>query len=522
MNQRADEAGTLPDLLRAHAAAAPERAALIYGDRVTSYAKLLVRSGQVARALRSERLEPDARIAYLGKNSDTYFELLLGAAHAGVAMTPVGWRLGAGEIATILQDSGARLLLVEPEFLPIVGALGWEGEAVVIEPGCESFDRWLAQGAGGDIASTARPDDVVLQLYTSGTTGQPKGVMLTHRNLLAWQRRMAESGADWFEWATDERALINMPIAHIGGTGWGITALRAGVSCLIHREFDAGQTLAAVGGGQVGKIFVVPSALQLMLQHPDAEAAAQRARGGLRHILYGASPITEALLDEATAAFDCDFCQLYGLTETAGTITNLCAADHKAGNRERLRSAGRANPGVELRIECAGLVCPPGEVGEILIRSTNVMAGYWGRPEETRAALAPDGWLRSGDAGYLDADGYLYLCDRIKDMIVSGGENIYPAEVENTLSCHPDIAEVAVIGVPDERWGEAVKAIVVPQPESHPDAGALLAFARARIAAFKVPKSVDFVSVLPRGASGKVLKRVLREPYWRDRPRQVN
>ena len=242
----------------------------------------------------------------------------------------------------------------------------------------------------------------------------------------------------------------------------------------------------------------------------------------LKYMLYGASPIPAALLKECIEVFGCGFVQMYGMTETTGTIVALPPEDHVLG-LDRMRSAGKALPGVELAIlDADGNELPPGQVGEIATRSGSNMAGYWNLPEATAKTLGSDGWLRTGDAGYMDSDGYLYIHDRIKDMIISGGENIYPAEVESAICDHPDVAEVAVVGVPDEKWGEAVKAIVVMKPGKKATPSDIIGFARERIAGFKTPKSVEFIEALPRNASGKILRRHLRDPYWVGKDRRVN
>jgi acyl-CoA synthetase (AMP-forming)/AMP-acid ligase II len=299
-----------------------------------------------------------------------------------------------------------------------------------------------------------------------------------------------------------------------------LTATRGGMSVL-YPDFDPSAAVAAIAELRVTHAFLVPAMIQFMLASPGA---AQADYASLRGISYGASPISEKVLVEALRTFRCDFMQLYGLTETTGAITVLPAEDHDPDGPKRhlLRSAGRPIENVALRVvDPAGeRDCAEGEVGEVLIRSPQNMKGYWGNEQATRAAFAGE-WLRSGDAGYLK-DGYLYLHDRIKDIIISGGENIYPAEVENALMQHPAIADGAAIGVPDERWGEAVKACVVLKPGAKADAAEIVEFMRARIAHYKCPKSIDFLESIPRNPTGKILKRVLREPYWRGRERRIN
>ncbi|HEX8802832.1 MAG TPA: AMP-binding protein, partial [Acidimicrobiales bacterium] len=283
---------------------------------------------------------------------------------------------------------------------------------------------------------------------------------------------------------------------------------------------DPAEILRVIPGHRVTNAFMVPAVIQFLLATPGVEST---DFSSLRALVYGASPITDSVLVAGMERFGCEFIQVYGLTETTGAITQLDGADHDpVGRPGLLRSCGRPYPWVEVRVvePSTGEDVPVGQVGELWTRSRQNMAGYWGKPSATAEAIDADGWFRTGDAGYADADGYLYLHDRVKDMIVSGGENVYPAEVENVLMTHPGVADVAVIGVPDERWGEAVKAIVVPAGD-RPDPAEIVAFARERLAGYKLPKSVDFAEVLPRNPSGKLLKRELREPYWAGVERRV-
>jgi fatty-acyl-CoA synthase len=307
-----------------------------------------------------------------------------------------------------------------------------------------------------------------------------------------------------------------MPVFHVAGCNMGVFALAQGSTNLILKDVDPVRILELIPRYRVSYALFVPALMLMITQMPQA---ASTDFSSLRKLFYGASPINEALLKSAQQLFGCEFFGLYGLTETTGGGTCLMPEGHAAG---KLRSCGTAYPGVELKvINGDGEAVPCGEVGEIVIRHGIVMKGYWKRADATAEAIR-DGWFYTGDAGYLDDEGYLYIHDRVKDMVVSGGENIYPAEVENAMFGHAAIADVAVIGVPDERWGEAVKAVVVLKPGAQVTAEELINFARERIAGFKVPKSVDFVSALPRNPSGKILRRELREPYWQGRTRNVN
>jgi long-chain acyl-CoA synthetase len=346
-------------------------------------------------------------------------------------------------------------------------------------------------------------------MYTSGTTGVPKGVLTTHRNLAAAATTSARWGFD-----AQTVSLTPLPLFHIGGIGWVYCGLWHGAATILVSEFDPVQVLETLERQRVTNPIFVPTMLQMLTAVPRA---ADRDFSALRSITYGASPITTTALRAALRTFRCDLIGLYGLTESTGGVVHLDGPDHDPdGPRQHLlRSAGQPYPWVELRIvdPATGRDRPPRAVGEVWLRAPNVMAGYFNRPEETKAALTPDGWLRTGDGGYVDDEGYLFLTDRVKDMIVSGGENVYPVEVEEVLAQHPDVSDVAVIGVPDTRWGEAVTALVIARDGRTPAAEELIAFARERLAGYKLPRSIELVDELPRTPTGKVLKRELRERY---------
>ena len=523
-----DAMPTLGDIVRYHARRCPDAIVLSFEGRETSWAALERGSNRVANALMAAGCQSGERIAFVGKGTDEFFELMFGVAKAGAVLVPVQWRLALEEMQQILDDAQVTTLFVGSDQFDKVDGLSRvlrrAGTLITMEPcagGWMDYGRWRDAASTDLCANAVDPSAVALQLYTSGTTGHPKGAMLSHRNILSGRREGMLARMEWNDWLEGDVNLVALPVGHIGGIGWAIVGLFNGARSIIQREFIPAQVLEAIEHHGVSRMFVVPTALQMLLLHPRVR---QIDYSGLRHILYGASPIALDLLREATEVFGCGFCQQYGMTETCGTIVYLPPQDHEPAGNKRMRAAGIPMPGVEIRIVDAETrePLPIGRVGEVETRSVANMVGYWNDSYSTAHALSTDGWLRTGDAGYLDEDGYLYIHDRFKDMIVSGAENIYPAEVENAIYGHPAVQEVAVFGVPDDKWGEAVKAIVVLKQGMPADPQGVIDFARTRIAAFKTPKSVEFVAALPRGPSGKILRRVLREPYWQGRTRQVN
>ncbi len=512
----------LGDIVRTHAAGQSEAVALVHEGRPTTYGELNRAANKVAQGLIAERIRPQARVAHLDKSSDLFFELLFGVAKAGAVMVSVNWRLAPPEVLHIVNDAGAEVLFVGEDFFPVIDKIRDELRTVrkIIalsrtHPGWESFANWRDRHGDVDPRLPAKPSDTAVQFYTSGTTGLPKGAELTNANFAYMFRVWTES----WHLEPGKRSIVCLPMFHIGGAGWGMAGLYAGARNYVVREFVPSQILDIVQNERIEVVLLVPAMILFLVQAPQVR---ETDLSSLRLIVYGAAPIPAELLKQARAIFKCGFQQVYGLTETTGAITLLPPEDHDPSDAKKLLSCGYAQEEVELRIiGDDGRDLPPGQVGEIAVRSPQVMGGYWKLPEATARAVRGD-WFFTGDAGYLDEKGYLYIYDRVKDMIVSGGENIYPAEVESALFGHPAVADVAVIGVPDERWGEAVKAVVVRKAGADVTPGELVEWARARIAGYKLPKSVDFIDVLPRNPTGKILKRELRKAYWGDKERQVN
>jgi long-chain acyl-CoA synthetase len=486
---------------------------------------------RVAQAATSEGLGIGDRIAFLDRNGMAYFDFLFGGSLIGAVNVAVNWRLAPAEIGAIIDDSGAPVLVIHTDYLaalesmpsglPLVRRIVVIGDdaAECADPRSISFGVWIAHTSGEDPGHVGEPDEVSMQLYTSGTTGLPKGVMLTNANL---STAISEAGVT-FHIADDTVSLVAMPLFHIGGSGWALCAMSRGGRSIIVRDVEPTTLLNLIATERISEMFVVPAVLMMLLATPSLAAT---DLSSLRLIFYGASPISEDVLVKCITAFGCAFCQVYGMTETTGAITALSFEDHDPDGPRRglLRSAGKPHQSVELRVvdPDSGQDAPLGTVGEVWTRSPYNMSGYWRNPEDTAAVIDSEGWLKTGDAGYFDEDGYLYLHDRIKDMIVSGGENVYPAEVENVLLSHPAIVDAAVIGVPDPKWGETVKAIVVLGPGAVLDEDGVIAFARSKLAHYKCPTSVDAADALPRNPSGKLLKRELRAPYWVHQGRSIN
>lgn len=515
---------TLADLVRLHARRRADATAFLCEGRRSTFAQFHGTTSRVANGLIAAGITQQVRFAYLCRNSDLVYEVFYGGVKARAVAVGLNWRLSRDEITYILKDSEARLLFTDAATLPLARAAADNcsliSQIIAIDaPGADAARDYLSWRNGqSDIepACAVCSDDVACQLYTSGTTGRPKGVLLTHRNFMEQRRAAADSG-QWMNAEEGSIALVAMPTYHVGGLTMGTIAFHQGATTVVSKNPDPESLIETIEQHRVTHTFLVPAVIQSLLARCEGKSEPLKS---LRLLRYGAAPISAALLRQTRTTLSCDLMQVYGMTEATGTVACLPPADHdEAGGR--MRSCGKPLAHVDICImDAQGRPVSAGVVGEICIRAGSVMAGYWKQPKATAEAFHDD-WYRSGDAGYLDEGGYLYLRDRIKDLIISGGENIYPAEVENVICDHEAVVEAAVIGVPDPRWGEAVKAIIVLRRGSTVSQADLIQFIRQRIAGFKVPKSIEFVEQLPRNPSGKILRRELRLPYWSGRESQL-
>lgn len=494
-------------ILRQLANDRPDAPALTFDGETWTFAQLNARSSQTANALKAAGVGVGDRVALLTKNCAECFELLFACNKIGAILTGLNWRLASAEIESILADAMPTVIITSAGETHLLTPKTLQKLSVrkVITLG-QDYQQWRMSASDADPGHQSAPDEVALLLYTSGTTGLPKGVMLTNRGM-SYTPRL---GALW-GMGPDCVNLVAMPMFHIGGCGYGTSALTVGGHTVLMREVNTEHIIQLIAQYRVTHTFLVPTVVRALLEAPGIQ---QADFSSFKWLMYGAAPMGDVLLRRAMDKLSCEFIQAYGMTETSGTVVQLPPADHEPeGPRAKLlQSVGRAVEWVQLRVvdPATQQDVPVGNVGEIWIQSDMLMSGYWRKPAETSETLQPDGWLRTGDAAYLDAEGYVYLFDRYKDLIISGGENIYPAEIENVLNGHAAISEVAVIGVPHDKWGETPRAVVVLRPGLQATEVELIAYTRERLAHYKCPSSVLFTDTLPRNASGKLLKRELR------------
>jgi long-chain acyl-CoA synthetase len=503
------------------------RAAQLHGERVgvvdaaggaaVTYAGLARRIGALAGALTG--VPAGGRVGVLAANSPAHLELFLGLPAAGRVVVSLNTRLAIPELVGLAQDARLSLLVADDDHRDAARAIAARaGVPRVVHVG-EEYEALLA-GAAAPAPPVAAPGPGTLAAisYTGGTTGRPKGVMLSHGNLLANARHNLIATGH----RPEDRWLHVCPMFHVAGTANVVAATWVGAHQVVLPRFDAAAVCAAIAEHAITHLVLVPTMLGMLLDHEREHPA---DLSSLRHVQYAASPITPELQRRVLERLpDADVAQFYGMTEAAPTVATCTPADHRRAGGRRLASMGAPVVGVEVEVRDAasGARLPVGEIGEVWVRGPNVMLGYWDQPEATAAALV-DGWYRTGDAAHADADGYLFLVDRLKDMIISGGENVYSVEVEAVLAAHPAVLEAAVFGVPHERWGEAVHATVAVAPGTAVTPDELIAHCRAAIAGFKVPRAIDITTdPLPKSGAGKLLKHRLRAPFWAERERNIS
>ena len=518
----------MDDRLAYWAAENPDGEAITYGPRTFTWAQWDERVRRAAGGLQALGIGRGDIVSFLDKNHPACVEISMAAGSLGAANAIVNWRSSGDEVDYAVNDCGATVLFVGSELMPTITKIREQLTKVehVIEvtpDGAEgdAYEAWLAASTPVSRPDDVTPDDVCLVMYSSGTTGRPKGVMLTHHNMVTH----TVSAHDGWEFEPGDKSMVAMPLFHVGGSSYVLFGIHDGIPSVMTREPDGGSLAGAILNG-ANRTFLVPAVLAQVLQvGPDAV----KLFGALKTYTYGAAPMPPPLLRAAMEAWpDTDFIQVYGLTEVSGVATQLSAEDHRtavsSGHPERLVSAGRPIPGVEVRIVSPDTLedLPVGEHGEIWLKTEQLMKGFLGKPEETAAVITDDGWFRTGDMGKVDGEGYVFVEDRLKDMIISGGENIYSPEVERVLAEHPAVMECAIIGVPDDTWGETVKAVVALKPDTSATEAEIIEYCREHLAHFKCPKSVDILEALPRNPTGKILKKNLRAPYWEGRDRGVN
>jgi acyl-CoA synthetase (AMP-forming)/AMP-acid ligase II len=508
----------LRDRLDHWARVRPGDTAMTFGAQAFTWGQWRQRILRLTGALRDAGVRRGDRLAVLDLNHLATIELTLAASSLGAATVPVNFRLSPDQVRYILEDSRPVILFHGAQLAEVATAAG-AGTLVprrVVIGGDDGYEPFLAAGQPDEVAD-AGPDDACLVMYTSGTTGHPKGAQLTHRGVNAHSAACCAA----MSVGPDSTVLVPMPLFHVGGSSYAQVGIYGGARTILLREPAPAALFGAIARGAT-HTFIVPAIIHGVLAAGEQAIAAFR---GLKSIAYGAAPMPLPMLRQALDAWpEVDLVQVYGMTEISGVATLLTAEAHRdSAHPERLASGGLPLPGVEVRVVDPVTLedVKPGDRGEIWFRSAQAMRGYLNQPQATAATKTADGWIRSGDIGRTDNAGFVYVLDRVKDMIITGGENVYGPEVESVLSACPGVDECVIIGIPDERWGEAVKAVVVPAPGAELSAAGVIAFCRARLAHYQCPASVDFVEDLPRNATGKVLKRALREPYWAGRERAI-
>ncbi|MBI3599582.1 MAG: long-chain-fatty-acid--CoA ligase [Nitrospinae bacterium] len=490
----------------------PDKKGVVCEGKSYTYREAQERVFRLANALINIGIEKGDRIAVFMPNCHRYLELFHASIHIGSVIVPINTRLSKGEILNIIEDSFPKVLFIDEDFR------GWikeicpphrETKFVICEKdgGDGDYESLLAESSPYYTQSVEMfDDDIAMIPYSSGTTGQPKGVMLTQKNLL-----FAAYHSNFLNNFNEKDVYLYVsPLFHVSGSVAILPITWFGATHVFIRQFDVHRTLNIIEKEKITIAIVVPAIINLLINYPDIKKFDMTS---IRQLGYGGSPISPDTLRKALDMFKCEIVQGYGLTESTTAITCLSPEDHSKPDSKKISSCGKGLVGMEVRVVNEnGEDVKPGEIGEIIARGPTIMKGYWNKPEET-AKVLKNGWLYTGDMATVDEENYIYIVDRKKDMIISGGENIYSTEVEKILYSHPDILEAAVIGVPDEKWGEAVKAVVVCRNGKTLSEDEVIRFCKERLSGYKCPKSVDFMDSLPKSGSSKILKKVLRERY---------
>jgi acyl-CoA synthetase (AMP-forming)/AMP-acid ligase II len=507
------EIKTLGDIPRHYARTTPDATALLDSTGATTFSELDARSNRIANMLIGLAISDGARVAFLGKNTTRYFEVLFGVSKVGAALLPLNWRLAAPEVEEILRDSTPEVLIADREFVNFaVEAATTAGLQVRIiefnsaQRGSAELDTLMESASDADPAVEVDPWRTAILMYTSGTTGKPKGAQLSHQGYL--YLRLCEHLEPSFGYAADDLMLTVMPLFHAMAVGLSLQALYNGVPIAVYTMPTPAELIDLIARDRPTVIPLVPTVIQMLLDDPGA---ARADYSSVRLIVYAGASISLSLLTRALNEIGCDFLNFYGATETSAGVTFLLPEDHRLDDPTRLTSCGRPLPLVDIKVaDPDGHDLPYGQVGELLIRSPSLITAYFNQPETT-ATTFRDGWYHSGDCGYRDDEGLFYIVDRLKDMIVTGGSNVYSTEVEQAVLRVDGVSTCAVVGLPDEKWGERVVAVVVAKSGAELTEQGVIAHCRGLIADYKVPKQVQFVDTLPLTASNKVLKRALRE-----------
>ena len=518
----------IAEIVTFHAQHQPNKIALICESDSVTYSDLNYSSNRTARGIKAFGLQPGSRIAYLGEESIAYYDVLFACAKSDTVLVPINWRLTSGEVKHILEDSGTQLIFVDRKFQSAVtqlyDVLSELTHVVVVDDNIEKetdvaieFEKWQQMFSEDPHFPHGVGEDAIVQLYTSGTTGLPKGVVLPHQSFFKIRESLAKNQLDWIDWKPDDISLIGIPGFHVGGLWWALQGFAAGITNVAMKVFIPHYAVNLCEQLRITVACVVPAMIQMMLSDRDLTESSFKS---LRKIVYGGSPISETLLEQGLKTMKCDFAQIYGLTETGNTAVCLPPHAHKIGSK-KMKAAGLAYPGVSLKvIDSDGVSLPVGQIGEVCIHTPACMIEYWKNSQATEATII-DGWIHTGDVGYIDTDNYLYIFDRIKDVIIVAGENVFPTEVEDVLVRHSAVSDVAVVGVPDKRWGESVKAFIVKN-EQQVSARNLLLFLKEKVADYKIPSQFEFTDEIPRNPSGKILRRNLRDQHWINMDRKVN